>query len=126
MTQSQTEHSLYVQTLRDKWRWKSLTSIPSTGLSLQEAYTYFFGKLSIGDLCHFTCDSSPSIVGMISDMRYVITSSHQKIHLWSTVLVGDQEYIFHTRIDSHEFNDALLYTKSQAVSVLKIQVLSGL
>lgn len=126
MTHSQTEHSLYVQSLRDKWRWKSLTSIPSNGLALEKAYTYFFGCLSIGDLCHFICDDAPDVIGMLASMRYVITSSHQKIHLWATVLIGDQEYIFHTRIDNHEFNDALLYTKAEAVSVKDIKILSAL
>lgn len=126
MQRSETDHHIYVQSLRNRWRIQSLKKIPSQGISINEAYTYFFGHLKMGDLCHFQCDHSPPVVGMISAMRYVVTSTHNKVHLWSSVLVGEEEYIFHTRIDNHDFNDALLYTKTQACSVSRVKVIGTL
>ena len=126
MQRSKTEHYIYVQSLRNKWRVGLLKNQSSKGISITEADTFFFGYLKLGDLCHFYCDHSPSVIGIISSLRFIITSTHDKIHLWASVLVGEEEYIFHTRIDSHKFNDALLYTRSEACSISSISVIGTL
>lgn len=126
MQKSETEHHLYVQSLKNRWKVALISGVPSQGIPLEEVHTYFFGLFKLGDLCQFECDGIPSFVGMISSMKYVVTSTHGKMHLWSSILVGEDVYIFHTRIDNSDFNDALIYTNIEANSVLDVKIIATL
>ena len=129
MQQSLTEHSLYVEHIRALWRYYELhdPSRVAEGLEVKEVYTLWFDKLTLGDLCEFhDLTSGQKIIGLLTDIRIVITSGQNYVHMWSSVMVGEAEYVFHTRVDRELYNDSLLYTKTHALNVDVVTVINSI
>lgn len=129
MQQSLTEHSLYVEHIRSLWRYYELhdPARVAEGLEVKEAYTLWFDKLTLGDLCEFyDVTSGQKEIGLLTDIRIVITTGQNYVHMWSSVMVGEEEYVFHTRIDRELYNDSLLYTKTHAMNVDVVTVINSI
>jgi len=125
---SPTEHSLYIEKLKAMFMYYNIKGAVPEGMVINEVHDPVFGHLKVGDLCLFEEESEnpQSWCGIISELRIIVTSTHNKVHLWASILIGDEDYIFHSRICSTTLDHALLYTKTEAMSVKNIKILNEL
>ena len=122
------EHSMYIEKLKAMFMYYNTKVAVPEGMLIKEVHDPVFGHLKVGDLCLIEEDSEDpqSWCGIISELRIVVTSTHSKVHLWANILIGDEDYVFHSRICSATFDHALLYTKAHAMSVKSIIILNEL
>lgn len=119
------DHDLFHDQLRQMGKY--FEDLGQNEFTLNQIAIPWFPDLTKGDLIKlYDINGGNEVIGIVSNIRVGAGTRSEFVHVWIELLVGQEDFVFHCRLNRHDFNDAILYTDVLAMHIDKIEVIQSM